>query len=61
MEDIKKGITSFQLKLFGIILMVFDHIGEFFAFLGAPVSLVRTISCANLLVYKFRRIYSYKK
>ncbi|WP_304341321.1 TraX family protein [Metaclostridioides mangenotii] len=37
MEDIKKGITSFQLKLFGIILMVFDHMGEFFAFLGAPV------------------------
>lgn len=37
MEDIKRGITSFQLKLTGIILMVFDHIGEFFSFLGAPV------------------------
>lgn len=37
MEEIKKGISSFQLKITGIILMVFDHIGEFFGFLGTPI------------------------
>lgn len=37
MEKVTKGITSFQLKLLGIVLMVFDHLGQFFGFLGAPV------------------------
>lgn len=30
--SLKKGITSFQLKIIGIILMTFDHIGAFLAF-----------------------------
>lgn len=35
MEKLKqKGLNSFQLKLTGLILMVFDHIYEFFSFTG---------------------------
>lgn len=36
MENLKqKGLNSFQLKLTGLILMVFDHIYEFFSFTGS--------------------------
>ena len=33
------GLSGFQLKLIALILMVIDHIGEFFAPLGTPVLL----------------------
>ncbi|KFX58630.1 hypothetical protein FDC50_02695 [Clostridium botulinum] len=44
----KKGITSFQLKLLGLILMTFDHMGAFlaiqtpvwFGWLGRPVATI---------------------
>lgn len=32
----KKGLDNFQLKVIGIVLMVFDHIHQMFAFAGAP-------------------------
>ncbi|WP_427813472.1 TraX family protein [Enterococcus sp. 22-H-5-01] len=32
----KKGMTGFQLKVLGIITMVFDHLSEFFSFAGIP-------------------------
>lgn len=32
----KKGLTGFQLKMIGIILMVFDHIHQMFILSGAP-------------------------
>ncbi len=35
----KKGINSYQLKLIGIIFMVFDHIHQMFYMLGAPTIL----------------------
>ena len=31
----EKGLTGFQLKLLGLILMVFDHIHEFFSYTGS--------------------------
>ncbi len=39
MNQIKKGLTSFDLKVIGIILMVFDHIHQMFGFAGAPMFL----------------------
>ncbi len=39
MNQIKKGLTSFDLKVIGIILMVFDHIHQMFSFAGAPMFL----------------------
>lgn len=32
-----KGMTGFQLKVLGVVTMVFDHIGQFFLFLGVPM------------------------
>ncbi|MFZ2542915.1 MAG: TraX family protein [Lactococcus raffinolactis] len=37
MSIIKRGLTSFDLKLIGIILMVFDHIHQMFYFEGVPL------------------------
>jgi hypothetical protein len=31
----EKGLTGFQLKIIGLLLMIFDHISEFFSFTGA--------------------------
>ncbi|AOA01538.1 MULTISPECIES: TraX family protein [Carnobacterium] len=36
MEMVKKGLTGFQLKVLGLVLMVFDHIAEFFLEMGVP-------------------------
>nr|WP_278335426.1 TraX family protein [Clostridium peptidivorans] len=30
----EKGLTGFQLKIIGLLLMIFDHIHEFFNFAG---------------------------
>ena len=37
MSIIKRGLTSFDLKLIGIILMVFDHVHQMFYFEGIPL------------------------
>ncbi|GAB2021359.1 TraX family protein [Pseudolactococcus yaeyamensis] len=37
MSILKRGLTSFDLKLIGIILMVFDHIHQMFYFEGIPL------------------------
>ncbi|MBY7026526.1 MULTISPECIES: TraX family protein [Clostridium] len=47
-SSLKRGITSFQLKLLGLILMTFDHMGAFlsvqtsvwFGWLGRPVATI---------------------
>ncbi len=39
MDVLKKGLTSYQLKIIGIILMVLDHIHQMFYFVGAPIQL----------------------
>lgn len=31
----EKGLTGFQLKIIGLLFMIFDHIGEFFSYTGA--------------------------
>jgi hypothetical protein len=37
MSSIKKGLTSFDLKVIGIMLMVFDHVHQMFYFEGIPM------------------------
>lgn len=37
MSIIKRGLTSFDLKLIGIFLMVFDHVHQMFYFEGVPL------------------------
>lgn len=57
--SLKKGITSFQLKIIGIILMTFDHIGAFLAFptpiwfgwLGRPVATIFLFTSAEGYYY----------
>ncbi len=39
MDVLKKGLTSYQLKIIGTILMVLDHIHQMFYFVGAPIQL----------------------
>lgn len=37
MDTLKKGLTSFDLKIIGIVLMVLDHIHQMFLPMGAPI------------------------
>lgn len=37
MNFLKKGISGYQLKIFAIILMIFDHIRQMFYYAGAPL------------------------
>ncbi|WP_313583178.1 TraX family protein [Lacrimispora sp.] len=64
-----RGITSFQFKIIGIILMVFDHIHQMFYFAGVPnwfTMLGRPVATMFILlsvegVVHTRNIYSYMK
>lgn len=55
----KKGITSFQLKLLGLVLMTFDHMGAFlavntpiwFGWLGRPVATIFLFTSAEGYYY----------
>ena len=57
--SLKKGITSFQLKVLGIILMTFDHLGAFlavstpvwFGWLGRPVATIFLFASAQGYYY----------
>ncbi|RDY22493.1 hypothetical protein CHF27_013140 [Romboutsia maritimum] len=57
--SLKKGITSFQLKIIGIVLMTFDHIGAFlaiptpiwFGWLGRPVATIFLFTSAEGYYY----------
>ncbi len=57
----KKGMTGFQLKVLGIITMVFDHLSEFFSFAGIPgwFNWIGRITAPIFLFESSEGVYSY--
>ncbi|UJF15840.1 conjugal transfer protein TraX [Jeotgalibaca sp. MA1X17-3] len=58
MEYFKKGISGHQLKMFAIVLMVFDHIQQMFSYAGAPL-IFTMLGRSVLTIFLFTSVEGY--
>lgn len=58
MKNLEKGISGHQLKMFAILLMVFDHIRQMFYYAGAPLFFTM-IGRSVLTIFLFTSVEGY--